>query len=91
MINHGCQSSNQWLRPHRPQRISRGQGVKGFDIVAVNDLTDPATLAHLLKYDSVHGIFPGKVEAADKPVIVNGKAIRIYARQGSSRAALEKR
>jgi glyceraldehyde 3-phosphate dehydrogenase len=53
------------------------QGVKGFDIVAVNDLTDPATLAHLLKYDSVHGEFAGEVTAADNAIIVNGKSIRV--------------
>ena len=34
-------------------------------VVAINDLTDPSTLAHLLKYDSIHGRFPGTVEAGD--------------------------
>ncbi|MHB8707643.1 MAG: type I glyceraldehyde-3-phosphate dehydrogenase [Desulfuromonadales bacterium] len=53
------------------------QGVKGFDIVAVNDLTDPATLAHLLKYDSVHGIFAGEVEATEGAIVVNGKTIKV--------------
>jgi len=53
------------------------QGVKGIDIVAVNDLTDPATLAHLLKYDSVHGEFAGEVKVADNAIIVNGKSIRV--------------
>ncbi|MCM2266032.1 MAG: type I glyceraldehyde-3-phosphate dehydrogenase [Desulfuromonadales bacterium] len=53
------------------------QGVKGFDIVAVNDLTDPATLAHLLKYDSVHGEFAGEVQATDAAIIVNGKSIQV--------------
>ena len=53
------------------------QGVKGIEIVAVNDLTDPATLAHLLKYDSVHGEFAGEVKAADNAIIVNGKSIRV--------------
>src|ERR1700686_3627586 len=52
---------------------------KGIEIVAINDLTDAKTLAHLLKYDSVHGIFPGKVEARDNELIVNGKAIKIFA------------
>ena len=47
--------------------------------MAINDLTDAATLAHLFKYDSVHGIFPGKVEAKDNKLIINGKAIQIYA------------
>ena len=51
----------------------------GIDIVAINDLTDAKTLAHLLKYDSVHGIFPGKVEYNDKELIINGKVIKILA------------
>ena len=45
--------------------------------VAVNDLTDPKTLAHLLKYDSVHGRFPGKVEAGESEISVNGKPIKV--------------
>ena len=53
------------------------EGVKGFDIVAVNDLTDPKTLAHLLKYDSVHGIFAGDVSATDSAIVVNGKTIQV--------------
>jgi glyceraldehyde 3-phosphate dehydrogenase len=52
---------------------------KGIDIVAINDLTDAKTLAHLLKYDSVHGIFPGKVEYNDKELIINGKVVKILA------------
>jgi hypothetical protein len=43
---------------------------KGIEIVAINDLTDAKTLAHLLKYDSVHGIFPGTVEYNDKELII---------------------
>lgn len=57
---------------------------KGIDFVAINDLTDPKTLAHLLKYDSVHGAFPGKVEVADGAIIVNGKSIKIYAERDPS-------
>ena len=49
------------------------------DIVAVNDLTDSETLAHLLKYDSVHGIFNADVKAADGAIIVNGKEIKVTA------------
>lgn len=52
---------------------------KGIEIVAINDLTDAKTLAHLLKYDSVHGTFSAKVEAKDGEIIVNGKAIKILA------------
>ena len=50
---------------------------KTLEIVAVNDLTDAATLAHLLKYDSVHGAFKGKVEAGKDEIIVDGKAIKV--------------
>ncbi|MBT1074593.1 type I glyceraldehyde-3-phosphate dehydrogenase [Geobacter grbiciae] len=52
---------------------------KGIEFVAINDLTDAKTLAHLLKYDSVHGPFPGKVEAGNGEIIVNGKPIKILA------------
>src|SRR5262249_48247312 len=48
-----------------------------FDVVAINDLADPKHLAHLLKYDSVHGRFPGTVEAGEGKLIVNGRTIRI--------------
>lgn len=52
---------------------------KNIEIVAINDLTDAKTLAHLLKYDSVHGIFPGKVEYHEHDLVVNGKTIKILA------------
>lgn len=51
----------------------------GFDVVLINDITDAETLAHLLKYDSTHGRYPGKVEAGDGCIIVDGKTIRISA------------
>lgn len=50
-----------------------------IDVVAINDLTDTKTLAHLLKYDSVHGKFPGTVEATADSLVVNGKAIKVSA------------
>jgi glyceraldehyde 3-phosphate dehydrogenase len=52
---------------------------KGIDIVVINDLTDAKTLAHLLKYDSVHGTLSARVEAKDGALIVNGKTIKILA------------
>ena len=52
---------------------------KNIEFVAINDLTDAATLAHLFKYDSVHGIFPGKVEHTADSLIINGTTIKIYA------------
>ncbi len=50
-----------------------------FEVVQINDLTDAKTLAHLLKYDSVHGRFPGTVKADGNNIIVNGKSIEISA------------
>ena len=50
-----------------------------FDIVAINDITDPMTLAHLLKYDSCFGTFDGEVEAKEDAIVVNGKEIKITA------------
>jgi glyceraldehyde 3-phosphate dehydrogenase len=52
-------------------------GQQDFDIVAVNDLTDAETLAHLFKYDSVHGRFPGTVEATAGGLKVNGDTFRV--------------
>ena len=49
----------------------------GIDIVAVNDLTDPETLAHLLKYDSVHGNLSDEISATDGEIRVNGKDIKV--------------
>jgi glyceraldehyde 3-phosphate dehydrogenase (phosphorylating) len=54
----------------------RGEGI---EIVAVNDITDAATLAHLLKYDSVHGRFHGAVEHGDDGLVVDGKPVRVLA------------
>src|SRR6476619_8404815 len=53
--------------------------INNVEVVAINDLTDPKTLAHLLKYDSVHGRFPGEVKAEEGGINVNGKSIKIYA------------
>lgn len=52
---------------------------KDIKIVAINDLTKPATLAYLLKYDTAHGRFNGTVEATDSALIVNGQEIKITA------------
>lgn len=56
----------------------------GIEVVGINDLTDAKTLAHLLKYDSVHGIFAADVEAGDGEIKVNGKSIRITAERDPS-------
>ena len=54
-------------------------GNEEIEIVGINDLTDAYTLAHLLKYDSVHGRFNGTVEAKENSIVVNGKEIEITA------------
>jgi len=59
--------------------IKYGTFGKTFEVVAINDLTDAKVLAHLLKYDSVHGVLEAKVEAKEKSIIVNGKEIAILA------------
>ena len=50
-----------------------------FEVIAINDLTDPKTLAHLFKYDSVQGINPAKIEVSSDGFSVNGRSIRILA------------
>ena len=62
-------------------RAAKMLGASELDFVAVNDLTDTKTLAHLLKYDSVHGKFPGTVEAKDDALVVNGDVIKVYAQK----------
>jgi glyceraldehyde 3-phosphate dehydrogenase len=57
----------------------RALEIDGFDFVSINDLTDAATLAHLLKYDSVHGRFKGSVEVDGNDLIINGDRLRITA------------
>lgn len=52
-----------------------------FDVIAVNDLTDTRTLAHLLKHDSVHGKLPNEISYDDEHIIIDGKSIRVYAQR----------
>ena len=59
--------------------LRTSRATKGFEIVAINDLTDAPTLAHLLKYDSVHGIFGAEVMVKDNALVVDGKEIRVSA------------
>lgn len=55
--------------------------MEGIEVVAVNDLTQPAVLAHLLKYDTTQGRFGQEVTATDNAIIVNGQQINIYAQK----------
>ena len=60
-------------------RAAKEQGVADLDFVAVNDLTDTKTLAHLFKYDSVHRTFDGDVSSAEGSITVDGDEIRVFA------------
>lgn len=61
------------------------KGAYPLEICAINDLTDPRTLAHLLKYDSIHGKFPGEVQAGENSITVNGKEIKVFAEKDPSK------
>src|SRR6201999_657116 len=56
-------------------------GMEGIDVVAINDLTSPKVLAHLLKYDSAQGRFEEEVKSTENSIVVNGDEIKIYARK----------
>jgi len=55
--------------------------MKGIDVVAINDLTSPAVLAHLLKYDSAQGRFGQDVKSTDSAIVVNGDEVKVYAQK----------
>ncbi len=65
-------------------RIILEQG-RDINVVAVNDITDTKTLAHLFKYDSVHGTFKGKVEHTENSIIIDGKEIKVFAEKDPSK------
>lgn len=58
--------------------------MEGIDVVAINDLTSPETLAHLLKYDTAQGRFNASVSSSDNSITVNGDEIKIYAERSPS-------
>ncbi len=68
-------------------RAARGTPI---ECVGINDLTDAKTLAHLLKWDSVHGPFPGQVEAADDAIVVDGKRIPVTAEKDPAKLPWKK-
>ncbi len=55
--------------------------MKGIDVVAINDLTSPAVLAHLLKYDSAQGRFGQDVKSTDNAIVINGDEVKVYAQK----------
>ncbi|MCC6385570.1 MAG: type I glyceraldehyde-3-phosphate dehydrogenase [Bacteroidia bacterium] len=57
---------------------------EGIEVIAINDLTDPGTLAHLLKYDSVHGRFNARIAASSNAIIINGKSIPVFTEKDPS-------
>jgi len=59
--------------------LRAGLSKKGLEFVAVNDLTDAQTLAHLLKYDSIHGKFWAQVEAKKDAISIDGKEVKVFA------------
>ncbi|MDE2794266.1 MAG: type I glyceraldehyde-3-phosphate dehydrogenase [Gemmatimonadota bacterium] len=66
-------------------RSAKQSGNTNLDFVAVNDLTDSRTLAHLLQYDSVHGSYPGSVELSDDGLIVDGDEILVLSERDPAR------
>ena len=60
------------------------QSSSEFEIVAINDLTNPQTLAHLLKYDSIHGILSADVSATDDSIQCGGKSIKVFSERDPS-------
>jgi glyceraldehyde 3-phosphate dehydrogenase len=66
-------------------RAAKKMGLKELDFVAVNDLTDTKTLAHLLKYDSVHGRFDGEVEAEKDGIVVDGDSVKVLSEKDPSK------
>src|SRR4028119_441985 len=66
-------------------RAAKEQGIADLDFVAVNDLTDTATLAHLFKYDSVHRTYKGSVSSTEKGIVVDGDEITILAEKDPSK------
>jgi glyceraldehyde 3-phosphate dehydrogenase (phosphorylating) len=60
-------------------RAALERGEQNLEFVSINDLTDTKTLAHLLKYDSVHGVLDAEVKATEKGIVVNGKEIQVTA------------
>ena len=71
-------------------RVLLKNKVADLEIAAINDITDAKTLAHLLKYDSVHGVLANDVKADGDKLVVDGKAIPIFAEKDPASLPWEK-
>src|SRR3954471_7218762 len=78
-INGFGRSGRQVLRAAKQQQVAH------IEIVAVNDLTDTKTLAHLFKYDSVHRTYQGDVKVGEGSITIDGDEIRIFAEKEPSK------
>jgi len=80
-VKNGSKSWYQWIRQNRTLGIRSAleNGVKDIEFVGVNDITDAATLAHLLKYDSNFGILSNDVRADGDSIVVDGKKLKVIA------------
>ena len=65
-------------------RAAKQSGRNDIDFVAVNDLTDTKTLAHLLRYDSVHRRYPGTVEARENSLVIDGDEVKVFSEKDPS-------
>jgi glyceraldehyde 3-phosphate dehydrogenase len=70
--------------------VFRAARDKDIEIVGINDLTDAVTLAHLLKWDSIHGRYPGEVEPADGAIVVEGRRIPVSAERDPAKLGWKK-
>jgi len=61
-----------------------------IEVVGINDLIDATYMAYMLKYDSVHGIFPGEVSVEGNDLVVNGKRIRVTAERDPNNPKMER-
>lgn len=66
-------------------RAAKKRGLRELDFVAVNDLTDTATLAHLFRYDSVHGTYPGEVRTSGDGLVIDGDEVRVLSERDPGR------
>lgn len=64
--------------------VRAAYGEESIEWVAVNDITDAKSLAHLLKYDSIHGIYEGTIESKDKAIVINGSSVKVLSERDHS-------